>query len=211
MNKRLSIALAIYITALFASNTLGIKLMPFLFGTHLSTAIFVFPFVFLMTDVVGEVYGKKISRLFVLAGFISLVFFTIANLLSNVMPNSPDFSMRAEYDTIFYMSLRFTIASLLAFVIGEYQDVFSFFLLKAKTGSKYFWLRSNLSNLWGQLVDSTIWAMVAYLGIFPLKTIIMIIIPWWLFKFGMGIIYTPLSYLGIKLLKDKKSNTDLIS
>lgn len=207
MNKKLFIALTIYLTALFASNTLGIKLMPFLFGTHLSTAIFVFPFVFLMTDVVGEVYGKKISRLFVLAGFISMVFFTIVNFISNIMPNSPDFTMVSEYNTIFYMSLRFTIASLLAFVIGEYQDVFSFFFLKAKTGGKYFWLRSNLSNLWGQLVDSTIWAMVAYLGIFPLKTIIMIIIPWWLFKFGMGIIYTPLSYLGIRLLKEKNQDT----
>jgi len=205
MNQRIFIALTIYLTALFASNTLGIKLMPFLFGTHLSTAIFVFPFVFLTTDVIGEVYGKKMSRLFVLAGFISMVFFTLANFISNIMPSSPDFTMRAEYNTIFYMSLRFTLASLLAFIVGEYQDVFSFFFLKAKTGGKYFWLRSNLSNLWGQLVDSTIWAMVAYLGIFPVKTIIMIIIPWWLFKFGMGIIYTPLSYLGIRLLKEKNS------
>jgi len=207
MNKKLFIALTIYLTALFASNTLGIKLMPFLFGTHLSTAIFVFPFVFLMTDVVGEVYGKKTSRLFVLAGFISLVFFTIVNLISNIMPNSPDFTMRAEYDSIFYMSLRFTLASLIAFVVGEYQDVFSFFFLKAKLGGKHFWLRSNLSNLWGQLIDSTIWAMIAFVGVYPLKTIIMIILPWWLFKFGMGIIYTPLSYLGIRLLKEKNQET----
>ena len=207
MNKKLFIALTIYLTALFASNTLGIKLMPFLFGTHLSTAIFVFPFVFLMTDVVGEVYGKKTSRLFVLAGFISMVFFTIVNLISNIMPNSPDFTMRAEYDSIFYMSLRFTLASLIAFVVGEYQDVFSFFFLKAKLGGKHFWLRSNLSNLWGQLIDSTIWAMIAFVGVYPLKTIIMIILPWWLFKFGMGIIYTPLSYLGIRLLKEKSQET----
>ncbi|MFA6028120.1 MAG: queuosine precursor transporter [Patescibacteria group bacterium] len=201
MKKKILIALAIYLTALFASNTLGIKLMPFLFGTHLSTAVFVFPFVFLMTDVIGEVYGKKMSRLFVLAGFISMVFFTLANLISNIMPASADFTMKAEYDTIFYMSLRFTFASLIAFIVGEYQDVFSFFFLKAKMGGKYFWLRSNLSNLWGQLLDSVIWASIAYIGIFPIKTIIMIIIPWWLYKFAMGVLYTPLSYLGIWLLK----------
>jgi uncharacterized PurR-regulated membrane protein YhhQ (DUF165 family) len=68
MDKKLSIALTIYLTALLASNTLGVKLMPFVFGTHLSTAIFVFPLVFLMTDVIGEVYGKDWSRRFVRMG-----------------------------------------------------------------------------------------------------------------------------------------------
>jgi len=49
--------------------------------------------------------------------------------------------------------------------------------------------------------------MIAFVGVYPLKTIIMIILPWWLFKFGMGIIYTPLSYLGIRLLKEKSQET----
>ena len=72
--KKIIIALALYLTSLFAANTLGLKIMPFLFGSHLSVGVFSFPIVFLMTDVIGEVYGKKIAKLFVLAGFISTVF-----------------------------------------------------------------------------------------------------------------------------------------
>jgi len=203
MDKKIFIALTLYLTALFASNTLGIKLMPFIFGTHLSTAIFAFPVVFLMTDVIGEVYGKELARLFVKMGFYSTLFFLGLNWLSNAMPASPDFFMFQSYNEIFGLSFRFALASLAAFVIGEYQDVFSFFFLKAKLGGRYFWLRSNLSNLWGQLIDSVVWSLIAFLGVYSLKMIIMIIIPWWLFKFGMGIIYTPLSYLGIRLLKGK--------
>ncbi len=205
-DKKLFIALTLYITALTASNTIGIKLMPFIFGTHFSTAIFVFPVVFLMTDVVGEVYGKKMARTFVWMGFASLVFFLVANFVSNIMPSSPDFYMRSSYDEIFGLSLRFTIASLLAYIIGEYQDVFSFFFMRARWGNKLFWLRSNLSNLWGQFVDSSVWALVAFVGVYPLKTIVMIIIPWWLFKFAMGVCYTPLSYLGIRLLRGKHAD-----
>ena len=55
MNQKIAFALTLYLVSLIASNTLGIKLMPFLFGTHLSVAIFAFPIVFLMTDVIGEV------------------------------------------------------------------------------------------------------------------------------------------------------------
>lgn len=200
-DRKLVFALTLYITALFASNTVGIKIMPFIFGTHLSTAIFAFPLVFLTTDVVGEVYGQAYSRAFVRMGFFSLIVFLIFNALSNIMPTSPEFRMPDAYNQIFGLSLRFTFASLMAFVIGEYQDVFSFFFLKAKMGGRYFWLRSNLSNLWGQFVDSAIWFAIAFIGVYPLRVIVLMMIPWWLFKFGMGVVYTPLSYAGIWLLR----------
>ena len=83
---KLLIALAIYLTALFSANTLGLKIMPFIFGSHLSVAVFSFPIVFLMTDVVGEVYGKRIAKLFVLAGFISTALFIVYSFLSLLMP-----------------------------------------------------------------------------------------------------------------------------
>ncbi|MDD5103774.1 MAG: queuosine precursor transporter [Candidatus Peribacteraceae bacterium] len=200
-DRKLVFALMLYLTALFASNTVGIKIMPFIFGTHLSTAIFAFPLVFLMTDVVGEVYGKAHARAFVRMGFYSMIVFLIFNALSNLMPASAEFRMPEAYNQIFSLSLRFTFASLVAFIIGEYQDVFSFFFLKAKLGGRYFWLRSNLSNLWGQLIDSAIWYSIAFIGVYPFKVIVLMIIPWWLFKFGMGVVYTPLSYVGIWLLR----------
>ena len=195
--------LTISLPSIFASNTLGIKLMPFIFGTHLSVAIFVFPVVFLMTDVVGELYGKKMARMFVRMGLYATGLFILVNLLANLMPSSPDFYMKESYAQIFGLSLRFAIASLAAFFIGEYQDVFSFFFLKAKFGGKWFWLRSNLSNLWGQLLDSVIWFSIAFVGVYSFKTIVLTLIPWWLFKVGMGLVYSPLSYLGLKLLKEK--------
>ncbi|MDD4287533.1 MAG: queuosine precursor transporter [Candidatus Peribacteraceae bacterium] len=200
-DRKLVIALTLYLTALFASNTVGIKIMPFIFGTHLSTAIFAFPLVFLTTDVVGEVYGKAHARAFVRMGFYSMVVFLIFNALSNVMPTSSEFRMPEAYNQIFSLSLRFTFASLMAFIIGEYQDVFSFFFLKAKLGGRAFWLRSNLSNLWGQFIDSSIWFAIAFIGVYPFRIIVLMMIPWWLFKFGMGVVYTPLSYVGIWLLR----------
>ena len=76
-NKKIIICLTLYITSLFAANTLGMKLMPFIFGTTLSVGIFCFPIVFIMTDVIGEVYGKKMAKNFILAGVISIILFLI--------------------------------------------------------------------------------------------------------------------------------------
>jgi uncharacterized integral membrane protein (TIGR00697 family) len=203
---KLSAALAIYITSLIAANTLGLKIMPFLFGSHLSVGVFSFPIVFLMTDVVGEVYGKKIARMFVLAGFISTALFIAYSLLSLAMPWSQSGLWAKEgYNLMFGISTRIAVASLIAFAVGEYQDVFTFFLLKSKMGEKGFWLRSNISNLWSQFLDTVIFMVIAFLGVYPLPVLFSIILTWWLYKVAMGILYTPLSYVGIALLKDHKN------
>ncbi len=201
--RRLLIALAVYLASLFAANTLGLKIMPFIFGSHLSVAVFSFPVVFLMTDVIGEVYGKRVAKFFVLAGFISTALFIAYSFLSLALPWSDGGqSVREGYDQIFGISVRIAIASLAAFLIAQYQDVLSFFFVREKLGVQAFWLRSILSNLWSQLLDTTIFMVIAFVGVYPSKTLVSIIITWWLYKVAMGALYTPLSYLGIRLLKE---------
>jgi len=201
--RKLLLALALYLTSLFAANTLGLKLMPFFFDSHLSVAVFSFPIVFLMTDVIGEVYGKRIAKFFVLAGFTSVALWTAYVFLSLALPWSADADwVHKSYDTVFGMSGRIAIASLVAFIVAEYQDVLSFFFFKNKFGEGNFWLRSNLSNLWSQFLDTVIFMVIAFAGIYSWPTLLGIIIPWWLFKVGMGVLYTPFSYLALKLLRD---------
>lgn len=205
--KKILIALAIYLTSLFAANTLGLKIMPFLFGSHLSVGVFSFPVVFLMTDVVGEVFGKRTAKLFVLAGFLSTALFIGYSLLSLAMPWSADGEwLRTGYNQVFGISARIALASLVAFLVAEYQDVFTFFFVRERIGAKLFWLRSLLSNLWSQLLDTVLFMVIAFAGIYETRTLISIIVTWWLYKVAMGALYTPLSYAGIRLLKGRDAN-----
>jgi hypothetical protein len=208
INLKIIIALVIYLVSLLAANTLGLKIMPFIFGTHLSVAVFFFPFVFITTDVIGQVYGKEMAKNFVLAGFFSICLFMIYSLISLNLPWATDgLKFKDSFATIFGISLRMSLASLAAYLIAEYQDVISFFYFKKKLNNKAFWLQSNLSNLWSQLVDTVIFMTIAFAGVYSLKTIILMSAPWYIYKIAMGIFYTPLSYLGIYILKyESKSN-----
>ena len=209
----IAICLAIYLTSLFASNTLGLKLMPFLFGTHLSVSIFWFPFVFIGTDVIGEVFGKKVAKGFVFAGIVSTALFILYTFLGNIFPWS-DAAMWVEksYGTIFNLSLRMAFASLLAFAIGEYQDYFLFWKVTAKVGHKMFWFRSLLSNIWSQALDTAVFMIIAFTGVYSPKVILFMSIPWFLYKIAMGFAYTPLAYGMIKVLrKFKDHGTEKIS
>lgn len=208
--KKLVIALGIYLTSLFAANTLGLKLMPFLFGSHLSVGVFSFPIVFLMTDVIGEVYGKRVAKWFVLAGFVSTALFIGYSLLSLAMPWAETGAWaRDGYNQMFGISARIAFASLVAFAIAEYQDVLAFFWLQKK-GAQTFWLRSIVSNLWSQFLDTVIFMVIAFAGVYSTRALVITIITWWLFKVGMGTLYTPLSYFGIYLLKNNHEQTTKI-
>ncbi|MBI2452839.1 MAG: queuosine precursor transporter [Parcubacteria group bacterium] len=92
--------------------------------------------------------------------------------------------------------------ALTAFLIAQYQDVLSFFFFREKLGARFFWLRSLLSNLWSQLLDTTIFMVMAFAGLYSTHTLINIIISWWLYKVAMGALYTPLSYVGIYFLRE---------
>lgn len=206
--KKLSITMALYLASLFAANTLGLKVMPFIWGLHVSVGIFFFPFVILTLDVVAEVYGKRIAKLFVLAGFIATVLFILYSFLSIAMPWAPSGDwVRPAYNTVFGISVRIAIASALAFIIGEYQDVIVFFFfrdrLKPRFGTRFFWLRSNLSNIWSQFLDTVIFMTIAFYGVYATPFLINLIISWWLFKVAAAGLFTPLSYLGIRILRGK--------
>lgn len=203
--KKLLVALSLYLTSLIAANTLGLKIMPFLFGSHLSVGIFSFPIVFLMTDVVGEVYGKNVAKLFVLAGFVSTVLFILYSVLSLSLPWA-DAGLWAKegYNQVFGISLRIALASIAAFGIGEYQDVLTFFLLRDR-GIKPFWLRSFVSNLWSQLLDTVIFMVIAFAGVYSTTALLNITVTWWLYKVAMAALYTPLSSLGVRMLKGSNS------
>lgn len=205
-SRKILVTLALYLTALLASNTLGLKIMPFIWGLHVSVGIFFFPFVMLTLDVIAEVYGKRMAKLFVLAGLVSTLLFIAYSFLSMAMPWAPAGDwVHSSYNTVFGISVRIAIASALAFIIGEYQDVVVFFFfrdkLKPTYGTRFFWLRSNLSNLWSQLLDTVIFMTIAFYGVYATPLLIDLIISWWLFKVAAGVVFTPLSYLGIRILR----------
>jgi len=148
--------------------------------------------------------GLALKVGFVLAGFISTALFIAYSFLSLAMPWSAEGEwVRQGYNQVFGISIRIAIASLVAFLIAEYQDVLSFFFFREKLKIKFFWLRSLLSNLWSQLLDSSIFMVIAFAGIYSNSTLISITISWWLYKVAMGALYTPLSYIGIYLLRGK--------
>ncbi|MCF7795931.1 queuosine precursor transporter [Patescibacteria group bacterium] len=203
---KLQILYAVFIGLLVGVNLLGGKITT-LFGISVSVGIFIAPLLFLITDIVEEVHGRKTVNFFIVGGSIALFLVLLYTLFFVNLPPNERYLYNEEYKIIFGSSIRMIIASIISFLISQTHDAFSFSYLKKKTNGKALWLRNNVSTIISQFIDTSIFMMIAFYNLTPkftLSFIIELIIPYYLFKVLFAFLDTPFVYLGVKWLKNKK-------
>jgi hypothetical protein len=211
LEKRLDYLLAIYIAAIVGAELLGSKFIT-IFGVVTSVGILALPLTFVINDVVSEVAGKERARNFVRSGLYVLVFLFAFVYVARELPPAGFFQNNEAYRSVFGNSLRVILGSLTAFAVSEFTDVFVFNAMRQKWGQKFLWLRSNLSNFVGQLIDTSVFIFVAFYLTTPAYNIpkmIAIIVPYWLLKMFFSVIETPFTYLGVKWLRGGGSAADI--
>jgi len=193
------ILFALYITSMVLVNTLGSKITS-IFGIRVSVGIFFMPLLFLITDITGEIFGRKTSQTFVNISTGMLIFMFIMMWLCIKVGPNPTWGLQESYATIFGSSMRMTIASLISFIVAQHVDVIVFAFFKQVTRDKHLWIRNNVSTIISQLIDTTIFMFIAFYHINDKYTagfIISLIIPYWIFKIVFALLDTPFCYLGV--------------
>ena len=195
---------------------MGGKTIPlakiFDFQLNVTVAILFIPLIFSINDIINEVYGKDRARSVVQSALVMVFLVFVCSMLFAALPPSMRFAPKeAAYDTIFGLSARIAAASLIAFAVAEFLDIYIFAKIREKLGKKSLWLRTNVSNFASQLVDSVIFISLAFYGLNQsfdqnLPFLISLIVPYWLLKCAMSVLETPLVYLGVKWLKSDKSS-----
>ena len=197
---------ALFVASMVMVNTLGTKITTIL-GVRVSVGIFFVPVLFLTTDIIGEVFGRKEASRFVNMATIMLVLlFVMMSVCIAIKPNE-SWDMQEQYATVFGSSMRMTIASLISFVVAQQLDVFMFSLWGKITKGKHLWIRNNMSTIVSQLIDTTIFEFIAFWHLTPKFTtsyIFSLILPYWLFKVVFALLDTPFCYLGVWWLSGNK-------
>ena len=214
MNKiaKFDLVVAVYVFCIAAAELMGAKTFPlfkiFDYQLNASVAILVLPLIFTINDMVSEVYGKARAKSVVRSGLIVVFLIFIFSLIATSLPTSVRFAgSEAAYDKIFGFSARIAAASLIAFAIAEFLDVYIFAKIRQKLGTGKLWLRNNASNFISQFVDTTVFMFLAFYALDKgvgnnMAFLFSLILPYWLLKCTMSIIETPLVYAGVRWLKN---------
>ncbi len=197
----------IFIASLVTCNLIANKFVTVDLGFKVfivSAGILPYPFTFLVTDLISELYGQRKANLVVLAGFFASMFVLLFLWLGGQFNAIPDSLVTDQvYDSVFRNAWRIIAASMTAYLFAQFIDVRIFHFWKKLTSGKHLWLRNNASTVVSQLLDTTLVIIILFFGVWSTDQIFSAIIDGWLFKMLMAFIDTPIIYGIIHLLKGK--------
>ncbi len=205
---------AVYAACIVVSELMGIKTVPLftLFGKQYngSVALLTLPIIFVINDAVAEVYGNKTVRALARVGIAIVIGLSIFTYLATSLPPSTRFALtESAYDTVFLSAFRITIASLCAFAAAELLDIAIFQHLRKRYQDRV-WLRSQISNVISQFLDTVIFMSVAFYALDKdfstnISFLWSIILPYWFLKSFMSTLEVPFLTPLIALLRKDPS------
>jgi len=198
-------------------STIGIppiqlKLWGDIYSFNMTAGVLLWPIVFVMTDIINEYFGKNGVKLFsyIAAALIAYAFVAIylsihtapASFLETKVVDGIEINMQLAFSSIFGQGMWIIVGSLFAFLVGQLVDVYTFHLIKNKTGNKALWLRSTGSTLVSQFVDSFVVLIIAFYigGDWPLRLVLAVGLVNYIYKFVVAVLLTPLLYIIHKII-----------
>ncbi len=172
-----------------------------LFGVGVSVTVIYFPFVYIISDVVTEVYGYAQARRILWYTIAASVIAGIMYQLAVVVPPAGFFENQEAYEKVFGIVPRVLVGGWLAVFAGDISNNFVLAKVKVLMKGKQLWIRTISSTLVGQFVNTTVFYLVALSGLLPTKQLIVAIIAGWLIKTGVEVVFTPVTYLVVNKVK----------
>jgi len=226
----------IFLTSLVLGNVIGTTKFVTIFSVHLSgwmkaivpnivrdgntytmsvpAGVIVYPFTFLATDLISELFGRKKAQLIVWVGFWMNVFMLFLMSVNHWLPNSAGVSGGLNlFEGVYKFMVANTIGSMIAYLTAQTVDVQLFHFWKEFTNGKHLWLRNNGSTMVSQMVDSITILTILYLAgnlgedINSIGALIILILNSYIFKFFFALFDTPFFYLGVKLFKEYEEDS----
>lgn len=191
---------ALFVATLVTSNVIAVKVAD-VGPLVVPAAIVIFPLAYLFGDVLTEVWGYTTARAVIWTGFLANVVVVLFIAAAVAIPADPHYADQAAYARVLGQTPRLVVASLAAYLCGEFLNSFVLARLKVATNGRWLWTRTIGSTLIGQGVDSAVFITLAFAGTQPWSLLLVIIRDLWLVKVVYEIVATPLTYAIVSALK----------
>ena len=197
------VLVTVYVACLLISNVTAVKtfsLGPF----SLPAAVLLFPIVYIVNDLLAEVYGFKKARSAIYLGFILNLFMVLYFALAIVLPAGPFFGAQEAFATILGSTPRMLLASLTAYFVGSTLNAKIMVTMRDAVNGKggfALFARCIVSTFFGELCDSLLFISIAFIGSMPISQIFIMVITQAIFKTLYEMVAFPLTNIAIKKVR----------
>lgn len=185
------------VVTLLVSNVITSKQIILPFNITMTGAVIIFPITYILSDLFSEVYGYKYSRFVCYLSFTANAFMVaIYQIVINL--KAPEYwTLQEAFQSVLGNTPRILFASMLAFLIGDWMNdlVFAKMKEKYKNTHEKFGYRAILSSFIGEIVDSLIFLPIAFIGLMPIQTLVIMTITQVFLKTSYEILILPITKL----------------
>ena len=204
VSKLFMIIAVFYVTCLLLSNLIAGKMWAVTGSITLPAAVILFPITYIFGDIFTEVYGFKKARTIIWLGFGCSFFAVAVYLITIALPHPGFWENQDAYATVLGRTPRVAAASFIGYLFGEFSNSVVLSKLKVATGGKKLWIRTILSTLVGEGLDSLIFVTISFYGTMDNATLARMILFQYLFKVCYEALFTPATYAVVNWLKKKE-------
>lgn len=202
--RYVDLVMAAFVAVLIISNVASTKILvlgPFTFdgGTIL------FPLTYIFCNILTEVYGYRRSRRVIWTGFFWLAAAAAIIALVDWLPAAPGWELQESFHAVLGQTPRIVAGSLIAYFVGEFANSYVLAKMKLRTKGRWLWMRTIGSTVVGQAIDTSLFLIVAFLGVLPLPLLGAVFISNYVFKIGVEVLATPATYWVVTTLKRRES------
>ena len=176
------------------------------FGMETTLGNVIFASTFLATDMMSEFYGRREAGRCVALGIASNVaFIAISQTWFLYVPSASD-AMAGPIRAVFSNTPRVMLASLAAYAVCEFHDVWAYHRIWRYTerltgsGRAYLWLRNNGSTLASQLINAVAFNILAFAGVWDAATLGQVIVLGYATFIATSLLDTPFLYLARRMV-----------
>ncbi|WP_458457086.1 queuosine precursor transporter [Methanobrevibacter sp.] len=186
-----AILTGVFTASLIVSNIIAGKTFDF-FSFTLPCGVIIFPIIYIVNDVLAEVYGYAKARRVILLGFFMNMIAVICYNITIWLPAPVFFENSQAFSIVLGSTLRLLVASFIAYLVGSLVNAKTMVYLK-KWDEKKLFFRCIISTLFGEGLDAMLFIIIGFYGTMPLEALLMMIVAQALFKTVYEIIVYPVT------------------
>jgi uncharacterized integral membrane protein (TIGR00697 family) len=190
----------LFVAMLLIANTIAVKIVaigPF----NIPAGILCFPITYIFGDILVEVYGYRQTRIVIWTGLFCQVLMAAFYYLSATLHPAVFWQGQDAWASFFTMSPRIVLGSLIGYFSGEFANAFVMSKMKLASNGRHLWQRTIGSTIVGEGVDTLLFSLVAFGGIFSGHQLGSVILSGYILKVSYEVIITPLTYVVVGWLK----------
>ena len=188
---------AFFCMAFTIANLITVKIINIGFlGMETPAGVLIYPLVYILTNVIADVYGERTARRTIILGLCVDVLFVFMTSLILFLPSPASYTGDSSLAFVFTQTPRILVASYISYLIGNFVNARITTIVNS--GNNYSAVKNLGVIAFSELIDNFVFIGLAFIGVFPVAEILIMIFSHWVLSLIWSAIAQPFTNMTVR-------------